>query len=194
MHLLSFAEADVPADLRVQVLALQAQAWPGQDAPDPLPGSPPRLSHDPALAPRSFLAVEDGRVLAALDVLSKELVHARRRWAASGLSTVVTDPRERRRGHGRRLVTCAREAIAASGADLGLFTCDTPLGAFYEACGWSILPGTVLVGGTPADPLPSDRFDKVTLGAFFSSRARRHAADFVGARIGLYPGERDRLW
>ena len=42
-----------------------------------------------------------------------------------------------------------RDAIRDSGADLGIFTCDRPLQAFYERAGWQVLPGSVLVGGTP---------------------------------------------
>ncbi|HLB39244.1 MAG TPA: GNAT family N-acetyltransferase, partial [Actinomycetota bacterium] len=57
--------------------------------------------------------------------------HTIRRYAASGLSTVVTDPVERGKGFGRRLVLAARDAIRDSGADLGVFTCDRYLQAFY---------------------------------------------------------------
>jgi hypothetical protein len=35
-----------------------------------------------------MLLVDEGVVLAALDILFKEIVHAGRRWGASGLSTV----------------------------------------------------------------------------------------------------------
>ena len=91
-------------------------------------------------------------------------------------------------------MSAAREAIAASGADLGIFTCDRPLGPFYESAGWAVIPGAVLVGGTPEEPFPSDQWDKVTLAAFFSAKARRGAASFAGARIGLYAGRIDKLW
>jgi GNAT superfamily N-acetyltransferase len=188
-EVLSYAQDDLPAALRDQVLALHRQAWP--------PGGLERgggPAHDPALRPRSLTLVAGGRVLAALDILSKEIEHAGERFAASGLSTVVTDEALRGRGHGRRLVAAAHETIAASGADLGIFTCDRPLGPFYESAGWTILPGTVLVGGTPEAPFPSDQWDKVTLASFFGARARAAAAHFAGARIALYPGSIDKLW
>lgn len=176
----TFPEAAVPRELRLQVVVLQRQAWPDpEDATEGSAASGPPLSHDPALDPRSLLLVDGDRV---------------RSYAASGLSTVVTASAERRRGHGRRLVVAARAAIARSGADLGLFTCDTPLAPFYVGAGWPILAGAAIVGGTPSVPLPSDRFDKVTLAVFFSERAKRHAGTFAGARIELYPGEIDRLW
>lgn len=184
-EILIFAEAAVPGALGAQVLALH-------DA-DPLRREPVR-PHDPALRPVSMLLVGDGRVLAALDILSKDILHAGERYAASGLSRVATHPGERGKGYGRRLVRAAREAMAASGADLGIFTADRPLRRFYESCGWRTLPGTVLVGGTPERPLPSDQFDKLTFAAFFSARARRHAPAFDRCRIALYSGEIDRLW
>lgn len=189
MEIVSFPESDVPRAWRVEVLRLQRQAWPSDE-----PVDPSRPTHDPSLDPVSMLLVDGGRVCAALDVLSKTISFAGREWAASGLSTVVTDASLRRRGYGRRLVEAARDRIAASGADVGLFTCDAPLRRFYESAGWEILPGTVLVGGTEAAPFPSDRFDKVTFGGFFTPDALAAREDFVDARIPLYPGEIDRLW
>ena len=167
---------------------LQTEAWPEFRSR----GLGPK--HDPALRPISMLLVDDGRVLAALDILSKPIVHCGQTYAASGLSTVVTHERDRRKGYGKRLVEAARGTMRAAGADLAIFTCDTPLAPFYEAAGFGILEGTVLIGGTPGNPFPSDRFDKVTVACFFTAMAKRHAADFVGARIELYPGEVDRLW
>lgn len=190
MEIISAPEADVPRELRAQVRNLQRQAWPS-DTPDA-----DGASHDPALRPVSMLLVGHGRVVAALDILSKDILHAGHRYSASGLSTVVTDIELRGRGHARRLVEAAYAAIETSAVDLGIFTCDTPLRALYERNGWEVLKGTVLVGGTPEAPLPSDRegFDKVTIGRFLSDRARRDRASFLGSRIPLYPGEIDRLW
>ena len=93
----------MPRALREQVLALHDQAWRRSDG----------AGHDPALRPLSLLLVEGGRVLSALDILSKEIEHAGERYAASGLSTVVTDEALRGRGHGRALVSAAREQIAS---------------------------------------------------------------------------------
>lgn len=84
--------------------------------------------------------------------------------------------------------------MRASGSDLGIFTCDTPLRRFYASAGWTHLPGTVVIGGTPDDPLPSDRFDKVTVGSFFSPAAIAAEPSFLNARIELYPSSIDTLW
>lgn len=186
--------------LRVQVLALQAQAWPPPTAEDegatsPADGDADGDWHDPALDPVAMLLLDDDdTVLAGLDVLSKPITHGGHVYQARGLSRVVTDTARRGRGHGRRLVAHARAEIRRSGADLGVFTCDRDLQGFYESAGWQLVAGAVLVGGTPDDPFPSDRFDKVTMASFFSPAARRHAASFTGARIALHSGPIDRLW
>jgi GNAT superfamily N-acetyltransferase len=194
VRILSFPEQDTPVQLRVQVRDLQEQAWPSPPGA-PAPADAP--SHDPALRPLSILLVdEESTVLAALDILSKEIVHAGRRYAAGGLSTVVVGRESRGRGYGRHLVAAAREAMSTRALDLGLFTCDSALQAFYESAGWRVLPGTVLIGGTPQDPFPSDQpgFDKVTMAGFFSAGARQAEAAFHDSRIELYPGTIDKLW
>ncbi|MEU7297154.1 GNAT family N-acetyltransferase [Streptomyces exfoliatus] len=193
MQILSFAEAATPADLRVQVRGIQEQAWPSESGPDVAVDTP---THDPALRPLSMLLVDEGTVLAALDILFKEIVHAGERLSAGGLSTVVTSKQARGSGYGRQLVTAARERMIAQSLDLGLFTCDRPLQAFYESAGWRVLPGAVLIGGTPRAPFPSDQpgFDKVTMSDFFSPAGRQAQASFHHSRIELYPGEIDKLW
>jgi aminoglycoside 2'-N-acetyltransferase I len=191
MQVESYAESAVPRELGEQVVALQEQAWPSDGS------SPPRASqagHDPALSPVSMLLVQDGTVLAALSILTKDITHDAESYTASGLSTVVTDQAERGRGYGRQLVLAAHSAIQASGVDLGIFTCDRPLQRFYESAGWHTVAGAVLIGGTPQAPFPSDQFDKVTLAEFFSTKAQRNADSFTNSRIQLYPGEIDKLW
>ncbi|MFF3763735.1 GNAT family N-acetyltransferase [Streptomyces sp. NPDC001922] len=183
-----YEQAAVPPELRDRIRELEEQAWPSAD------GHAEGPAHDPALRPLVLALVDRGTAVASLSVLTKELTHRGRSFVASGLSAVVTDRAERGRGHGHRLVTAAREVIRSSGADLGLFTCDPPLRGFYEKAGWRVLPGTTLVGGTPQAPFPSDRFDKVTLAAFFTPRSVRYAETFEQARIELYPGEIDKLW
>ena len=195
MRVQSFPEAVVPPVLARQVRALQRQAWPddpsGPDAGDPL------VVHDPMLRPVSVLLLDGAeQVVAACDILSKTITHHGRAYAVSGLSAVVVDPARRRQGLGGELVSAGYRLMEVSGVDLSLFSCDRPLAPLYTAAGWRVLEGAVLIGGTPSDPFASDRpgFDKVVLGAFFSAAALVHRADFSGARIGLYPGDIDRLW
>ena len=180
----SYLQGDVPEAVRGEVARLDRLAWPSSMGPD----------HDPVLDPVRLVLRVDGAAVATLAILSKSIDHAGRAWAASGVSAVVTDPVHRGEGHGRALLVAARELMPARGADLGIFTCDADLVKLYESAGWSALPGTVLVGGTPEEPFPSDQFDKVTVASFFTPEAQKHAGDFMGARIGLYPGLRDKLW
>jgi hypothetical protein len=84
--------------------------------------------------------------------------------------------------------------MAVGGADLALFTCDADLAGFYTGCGFVVLDGATVVGGTPQDPLRSDTLGKVTLARFYSDRARASAAAFEHCDIELYPGTVDRLW
>ncbi|MFC6081920.1 GNAT family N-acetyltransferase [Sphaerisporangium aureirubrum] len=186
MQIMSFPEEAVPLEFRTQILDLWREVWPS--------GADP--AHDPALHPVSMILVDDGHVLATLDILTKQITHAGRSYRAGGLSTVVTRSTARRRGHGHHLVSAAHTAMAAADLDIGLFTCDRPLAPFYESAGWHTLPGTVLVGGTPEAPFPSDHpgMDKVTMADFFSPRGRTHRLSFEHARVELYPGEIDKLW
>ena len=188
MRIVSYPESAVPPDLRRQMVALQDRAWPSAGQTGPAPW------HDQTLDPLSVLLVDDDTVLSALDILSKTIAHASESFAASGISAMVTDEAVRGSGHGRALARAAMELMRGRGADLGIFTCDTPLQRFYEGAGWEHLPGTVLIGGTPDAPFPSDRFDKVTMASFFSPNAKAAHDRFVGARIELYPGLIDKLW
>jgi aminoglycoside 2'-N-acetyltransferase I len=153
-------------------------------------------NHDPALSPVTLALVAEGGVVGVVDVLTKELVHAGRRYTVSGLAWVLVAPEHRGRGYGQRLIRDARRYLERSAIDLVVFTCDRPLLHFYESAGFTCLPEAVLVGGTATDPFPSDRpgFDKVVMATFVSARARRHASEFVGRRIALHPGEVDTLW
>jgi aminoglycoside 2'-N-acetyltransferase I len=184
LRIVSVGQRELPPELAAEQLRLHRQAWP--DTVD--------AAHDPRLTPLTMLLIEDDQTLATLDILSKDIEHRGHRYAASGLSAVVTDQAYRGQGHGSRLVRAARRTMAELGRDLGIFTCDTELAGFYRRAGWQLLPDTVLVGGTPEQPLPSDQFDKVTLGSLFTDHARQHAEDFEHARIELYSGSIDKLW
>jgi aminoglycoside 2'-N-acetyltransferase I len=187
-----FDEAAIPDSLRAQTEQLRERAWPSCAGAV----SDTASRHDAALSPQTMLLLDDQRVVAALDILTKDSTHVGNSFRASGISAMVTDPDQRGLGHGHHLVNAAHELIASSGVDIGIFTCDRPLQRFYERAGWPLLPGSILIGGTVESPFPSDQpgFDKVTLADFFSPHASRHRSAFEHARIGLYPGEIDRLW
>jgi GNAT superfamily N-acetyltransferase len=176
------AESELDASFRAQVARLHVAAFGSLDA------------HDPALRPETFVLIEDDVVVAAADVLSKTVEHANAMWDASGLSAVVTDPGRRRAGHGEAVSRAAIAWAESRGADLVIFSCDTPLRGFYERCGCRVLLSTVLIGGTPDDPLRTDEFDKVVLARFFTARAVAASGVFEDCEVALYPGTVDRLW
>jgi aminoglycoside 2'-N-acetyltransferase I len=185
-----FDENDVPAAWRAQTDRLRESAWPSPT------GDRSGSRHDRALSPQTLLLLDGVDVVAALDVLTKDITHAGAVFRARGISAMVTDPDRRRQRLGHRLAAAAHDVIANGGVDLGIFTCDRPLAPFYEGAGWPVLPGAVLIGGTVDDPFPGDQpgFDKVTLADFFSPASVAARGAFVGARIELYPGVIDRLW
>jgi len=132
-------------------------------------------------------------VLSYLAIPSKRIEHAGITYKASGLSAVVTHPAHRRRGHGRLIVTVARELIASSDADIGVFTCDVPLTSFYVECGWTAMESTHVIGGTRKKPFPAEPLNKRTLMGFFSEKAKQRAPDFANSLLYLELREGD-LW
>jgi GNAT superfamily N-acetyltransferase len=144
--------------------------------------------------PLAMLLHVDGVAVASLFVLTKDIRHAGESYRASGLRAVVTDPAHRGQGWGLQLVRAAHDLVRDRGDDLMLFTCDPGLVPFYERGGSRVLPGAVVLGGTPEEPVRSDAFGKITLAALYSERARAAATTFEDAEIALYPGARETLW
>lgn len=188
--ILTFDQDALPIELKSQVLAILEVAWPtGRDIEERLH----RPLHAPRNAPACMLLVEGGSVLAYLAIPTKTIEHAGVTYRVAGLSSVATHPNRLRHGYGATLVTAARERISGSGADLGIFTCDPPLVPFYEGCGWTQTPATVVVGGTRERPFRADELGKRTMMRFFSSLAQEHRADFADADVYLDLREGD-LW
>ena len=187
-RVLSFPQHAVPPALQVQVVALQDQAWPRE------PGEP-STDHDPALQPVTMLLVDDRGSRAGLaghpvqgdhprrPALRRQRAQRRRHRAVAPQTWLWPPSGHRGPGTDRRQRSGPGHLQLRPGP-----------GLFYRRAGWRILPGTVLIGGTPENPFPSDRFDKVVLAGLFTDHAREHAASFDQARIELYPGEIDRLW
>jgi GNAT superfamily N-acetyltransferase len=188
VQILTFPEAETPPRLWWQALDLAREAWPAFADVDP--------GHDPTLFPLLMLVVEDENVLAGLSLLHKEIVHCGQSYMVGGLSTIATRKSAQGRGLGRRIVTAAHQTLAESGLDLSIFSSERALVPFYESAGWHEVPGAVLVGGTPEQPLPTDLpgWDRAVLADFFTDKARSHKESFEHSRIELYPGEIDRLW
>ena len=190
IEIITCLEEDLSDDLKGQTLEAQRAEWPAA-----FTGAKAERTqlNDPALHAMIFSLLVDGQLASHLSVPRKTIAHRGESYKAYGLSAVLTVPAFHRKGYGERTVRAATAFMEEDGADVGLFTCDPPLRAFYERCGWTVLEGASLVGGTRAKPFPSDTLGKITFGRFFSARAQVHEQDFVGAAIWLELGEGD-LW
>jgi aminoglycoside 2'-N-acetyltransferase I len=183
-------EEKLPDDLRRQTLAAMRAEWPA--AFSGAKADRAQLN-DPDLHATICALVEDGQLASHASVPWKLIAHRGEPYKAYGLSGVLTVPAYRGRGYGERVVRAATAFMERDGADIGLFTCDPPLRAFYERCGWNLLEGASLVGGTRARPFPSDTLGKLTFARFFSAHAQARRDDFAGAAIWLELREGD-LW
>jgi GNAT superfamily N-acetyltransferase len=190
IELIACPEAELSDDLKRQTLEALRAEWPAAFS-----GANAERTqlNDPALHAMVFSRVVDGQLASHLSVPRKSIAHRGEPYKACGLSGVLTVPAFRGKGYGERTVRAATAFMEVDGADVGLFTCDPPLRTFYERCGWTLLEGAWLVGGTRARPFSSDTLGKLTFARFFSARAQVHKKDFVGAAIWLELGEGD-LW
>jgi GNAT superfamily N-acetyltransferase len=190
IEIIACTEAELSDDLKGQTLEALRVEWP-----DAFSGAKAECIqlNDPALHGMIFSLVVDGQLASHLSVPRKGIEHRGEPYKACGLSGVLTVPAFRGKGCGERTVRAATAFMEEDGVDVGLFTCDPPLRAFYERCGWTVLEGAWLVGGTRAKPFPSNTLDKITFARFFSARAQVHENDFAGAAIWLELREGD-LW
>jgi aminoglycoside 2'-N-acetyltransferase I len=190
IEIIACLEAELSDDLKGQTLEALRAEWP-----DAFSGAKAERTqlNDPALHAMIFSLVVGGRLASHLSVPRKSIEHRGELYNAYGLSGVLTVPAFRGKGYGEQIVRAATAFMEEDGADIGLFTCDPPLRPFYERCGWTVLEGASLVGGTRAEPFPSDTLGKITFARFFSARAQARRNDFAGAAIWLELGEGD-LW
>ena len=190
IEIIAVPEVELPERLLWQTLESLRGEWPSA-----FTGAKAGRTqlNDPALHAMIFSLVVDGQLASHLSVPRKTIVHHGGSYKAYGLSGVLTVPAFRGNGYGERTVRAAIEFMEQDGADIGLFTSDPSLRTYYERCGWTLLEGASLVGGTRARPFPSDALGKITFGRFFSARAQARQSDFLGAAIWLDLREGD-LW
>jgi GNAT superfamily N-acetyltransferase len=181
VHALPYSRAGEA--LRREIAWLQHRAAPELSPP---PGNSIAPEHDPALDALSFYLRLDERVVSYAAVVHVPIVHASEPYLVAGLSCVATDPAYQRRGLGSRVVAAATRAILDSTADIGLFTCDPPLVAFYARAGdWRPAPGIILLGNRLPGALSSTTLGKAVLMRLVSARAQAAAASLETATISL---------
>lgn len=179
-----YPQDDSSETLRGKIRRLQAVAWPGFEQ-EPWPDS--RLH-------RTSLCLLEGEVLLAHAAIEgTELLHRGVPYRAAGLCEVVVSPAARGKGLGSNLLVWARRALAASGADLCVFTSAPELKGFYGAAGFSCRDAVCVVGGTLEKPFRSDGLGLVCWLDILSDKARRRERDFQNAEVFLPLGE-GKLW
>jgi GNAT superfamily N-acetyltransferase len=160
--------------LRRAIAMLQHRVAPTVSPP---PSDPIPPEHDASLDALSFYLVADGHIVSYAAVVHKQIAHGGETFWIAGLSSVATDPDYQGRGLGSRVVGAATQYIAQSTTDIGIFTCDPPLAAFYAQAGaWPVVPDVVLLGNHRDGALSSVGLQKAVLMRLFSSKAQAAAA------------------
>jgi hypothetical protein len=177
VEMLSYTEAELPPDLKCQVLSFQRIHWPGGFS------GVNRLRdwiHNPEQHPTHFVLVEGGVLISYTGVLWKDLEHAGGVYRTYGLSGVLTYPAFGRQGFGSKVVAAATAYIRGSDADAGLFTCAPRLKDFYAASGWIPMEDVELFGGPRSDPYPND---ELVMMGFFSEKGESGRPAFASRPI-----------
>lgn len=173
---------DMDVDVRREIAFLQERAY----RPSEPPIDPRTPLHTPALDAHSFLLRCDGLLVSYAAVVTTTISADGMRYLASGLSSVATDPDFTRRGYASRVVDSASRYIAASGVDMGVFTCAPNLTQLYTVAGdWLVAPDVRLVGSDQPDALSSTALGVVVLMRLFSARARMNSDVLHRATIDL---------
>ncbi len=108
VELVTYADDELPADLKCQVLSFQRIQWPEGFV------GVNRLRdwiHHPELHPAHFVLVENGVLISYAGVLWKDLEHAGAVYKTYELSGVLTYRAFGRQGYGRRVVAAATAYI-----------------------------------------------------------------------------------
>jgi predicted N-acetyltransferase YhbS len=159
--------------LRRQIALLQHRVAPTLSPP---PADPIPPEHDPLLDALSFYLTAEPSIISYAAVVYKQIEHDAATFWIAGLSCVATDPDYQGRGLGTRVVAAATRSIEHSTIDIGIFTCDPPLAAFYARAGaWPIARDVILIGSAHDGALSSAALGKVVLMRLFSAKARAAA-------------------
>ncbi len=177
MEVFTYADGELPADLKCQVLSFLRVQWPEGF----VEGNRLRnWIHRPEQHPTHFALAENRVLISYAGVLWKELEHAGALYKVYGLSGVLTYPAFGRRGYGSQVVAAATDYIRASDADVGLFTCSPHLKNFYAANGWIAMDNAVLLAGPRSASYPNE---ELVMMAFFSEKGKRARSAFASMPI-----------
>jgi GNAT superfamily N-acetyltransferase len=147
---LTFARADLPRELEIQVLAFMRIVWDDNGFEGDERFRTRLWRDDRAL---HFVRTDGDLLVSHAQILVPNLVHDGHPLRIAGVGGVMTYPQFRGEGHGTAVMRRATDHILADRSfDLGMLFCSTENVSFYERFGWSVVPDDRVVVGPPDEP------------------------------------------
>lgn len=113
-------------------------------------------------APRSFVVVEDGRVVAHAAILPRTVGTSAGDMTIAGLSRVCSDPSQRGRGLGELVTRAAFEVVDGGDFPFMLFQASARVRQFYDKLG-AVVVENPIVNSLADDPTASAFWDDVVM-------------------------------
>ncbi len=169
---LTYTSADLPADLKCQVLSFLRVQWPEGFMGDN------RLRDwitDESDHPMHIVLVEAGILISHTNVVWKYLDHAGVTYKKYGLTGVFNYPAFRGQGYGGRIVAAGTAYIQATDADIAMLHCDPALWSFYAQYGWEPFEHATTYIGPQDAPVVAD---ELLMMQFLSPKGHQGKAAF----------------
>jgi GNAT superfamily N-acetyltransferase len=99
-----------------------------------------------ATHPVNFMLTEGDYLISHAEVNWRDMEHLSTPYRVYGVSAVFTYPTHRKEGYGQQVVEAATQYILSSDADVAMLFCLPELVKFYQRCGWTHVPTTLLFG------------------------------------------------
>jgi predicted N-acetyltransferase YhbS len=115
-----------------------------------------------AQAPRSFVFVEDGQVLAHAGIVPRQIATTAGEMTVAGLARVCTDPQARGRGLGELIARAAFGAVDGGDFPFALFQTSRRVQPFYDKLG-AVVVDNPLVNSLADDPAANPFWDEVVM-------------------------------
>jgi predicted N-acetyltransferase YhbS len=146
---------------------LVAAVWPKPDKPvavraEQMLAAGREYKGPDAQAPRSFVVVEGGRVIAHAAILPRTIGTSTGEITIAGLARVCTDPSQRGRGLGELVSRAALGVVDAGDFPFALFQTSEPVQPFYEKLGAARVDNT-FVNSLGDDPTANPFWDRVIM-------------------------------
>ncbi|MEQ8210366.1 MAG: GNAT family N-acetyltransferase [Lacipirellulaceae bacterium] len=158
---------DIDPALALEISKLLCTVWP---KPDRTPESRAqqlaeeqgKYSGPKSQAPRSFLMREHGRVIAHSAILPRKIRTSQGEHVVAGLAKVCSDPKQRGRGLGERIVRAALQVVDSGEFEVMLFQTSIEVRPFYEKHGAREIENRI-VNSLADDPDANPFWDRVVM-------------------------------